>query len=673
MGSAAVLTREIDLSTRISQYQGVYGGMVIRANRGQLGTAVLTTSETSFLRKFTANEKVEVGMNLEYFSALSFLQRSDKLWAVRAYHKPTDTTDRTTWAAATAYSLGDVVLPTDPVAGLAYECTDAGTSGATEPTWPITIDGTVKDGTGETEATWKCILAQKAPLYGGLKVVKSDATGFHTPLVDGKGLETPETYSNFVTDDAFLLYAADPGEWNNNIFVQVVTGSSVKETGAFILNVYKKLTNVSYQLLETWTCSLTEGHIDGYGTNIYLEEVLKGSAYLRSLVKKPVSLTTVKANPVASASWAATTAYTLGQVIKPTTSTNTSLVFVCTTAGTTASSEASWTYTVGSTTTQGTATFTCQYALTPMQAGDDGDAPTTGDMMRAADLLRSTDSVPLTVMMDGGYTTPAYQIYLDTIANTRGDCVALLSLPYSQEVTAKVNGVQSIVSYKGNNMTALATSSYSSVYMGWVKIYDKFNDRELWIDPTGFAGAVISYTGANYELWYPPAGWRRGPIKVLDVLQHLDKSERDLVYDANINPIKWDIRRGIAFFGQKTTLARPSSLDRLNVRLLLCVIKPPIAYSLEDFLFEINDAATRALVYAVVNSYMIGIKAKRGVYDYKIKCDEENNTPEDIDNHKLNLWLFIKPVQSVEEIQFDLVITRTGMDFNLAAQSLMTS
>lgn len=671
MGSAAVSIREIDLSTTVPQYPGVYGGMVVRANRGPLGEAVIVSSETDFLRKFTANERVDVGMYLEYFSALAFLQKSDKLWAVRAYHVPSDTTDRTTWVAATAYTLGDVVIPTDPVAGLAYECTDAGTSGAAEPTWPSTIDGTVKDGTGETEITWKCILAQKAPLYGGMKVVKSDATGYHTTLTDGKGLATPSTYNSFVTDDSFLIYASDPGEWNNNVYIQVVTGSTVKETGAFILNVYKKLTNTSYQLLETWTCSLTEGHLDGYGRNIYIEDVLTGSAYIRALVKKPVTLTTVKANPVASASWAATTAYTQGQVISPTSSTNTSIAFVCTTAGTSASSEASWTYTIGGTTTQGTAVFTAQYAITPMQAGDDGDAPTTGDMMRAADLLRNTDSVPLTMLMDGGYTTPAYQLYLDEIANARRDSVAILSLPYSQEAAAKVNGVQGIVTYKQNNLTAIATSSYSAMYMGWVKIYDKFNDRELWVDPTGFMGAVISYTGANYELWYPAAGWRRGPIRVLDVLQHLSKTERDLVYDANINPIKWDLRRGIAVFGQKTTLARPSSLDRLNVRLLLCVIEPLIAYALEDFLFEINDQATRALVYMVINSYMQGIKSRRGVYDFKVKCDEENNTPEDIDAHKLNVHLFIKPVQSIEYIQFNVVITRTGMDFNLAAQSLM--
>jgi len=56
------------------------------------------------------------------------------------------------WATATAYGLGQQVVPT-ALNGYVYECTVAGTShAATEPTWPTTIGNTVTDGT----ATWRC-------------------------------------------------------------------------------------------------------------------------------------------------------------------------------------------------------------------------------------------------------------------------------------------------------------------------------------------------------------------------------------------------------------------------------------------------------------------------------------------------------------------------------------
>jgi uncharacterized phiE125 gp8 family phage protein len=54
-----------------------------------------------------------------------------------------------TWAASTAYAENDIILPAT-INGLAYECTSAGTSNATEPTWPRTIGGTVVD----NGATW---------------------------------------------------------------------------------------------------------------------------------------------------------------------------------------------------------------------------------------------------------------------------------------------------------------------------------------------------------------------------------------------------------------------------------------------------------------------------------------------------------------------------------------
>ena len=55
-----------------------------------------------------------------------------------------------------------------------------------------------------------------------------------------------------------------------------------------------------------------------------------------------------------------------------------------------------------------------------------------------------------------------------------------------------------------------------------------------------------------------------------------------------------------------------------------------LAEFLEDFLFEFNDATTRALVTSRIDSYMQNIKNRRGVYDYRVVCSEENNTIEEV-------------------------------------------
>jgi phage tail sheath protein FI len=140
----------------------------------------------------------------------------------------------------------------------------------------------------------------------------------------------------------------------------------------------------------------------------------------------------------------------------------------------------------------------------------------------------------------------------------------------------------------------------------------------------------------------------------------------DYLYDGavsgggGINPLRFAPGRGILIWGQKTLLGRPSSLSRLNVRLLLCVIEPAIAKTLEDFLFEINDAATRAQVTSVITDYMTIVKARRGVYAFDIVCDDTNNPPAVIDQYQMIVDLYIQPIQSIEYIPFRLVITRTG-------------
>lgn len=104
----------------------------------------------------------------------------------------------------------------------------------------------------------------------------------------------------------------------------------------------------------------------------------------------------------------------------------------------------------------------------------------------------------------------------------------------------------------------------------------------------------------------------------------------------------------------------------LNVRYLLVVLEPAIKEALEDFLFELNDVSTRTIVKGMIDDYMIGIKARRGVYDFYTQCDGDNNLATDIQNRRLNVNLYIKPTADIEEIPFTVVLTPYSMDFSLA-------
>ncbi|QJT70933.1 hypothetical protein GR7B_00135 [Vibrio phage vB_VcorM_GR7B] len=295
-----------------------------------------------------------------------------------------------------------------------------------------------------------------------------------------------------------------------------------------------------------------------------------------------------------------------------------------------------------------------------IENGDDGAPVTDSDCVLQLDKL---DGRQCTLLLDGGRTTPAYQKALIALAENRQDCVAILSTPYSAEVSS--NFINEIIDYRDTQLNA--NSSYAALYTPHVKILDKYNDRQIFVAPDGFVGAVVSQTASQYELWYPPAGFRRGILTTaLDTARRFSDGHMDALYDKGINPIWFAKGRGIVIWGQKTLLNRPSTLNRLGPRFLLIVVEPAIKTSLEDYVFELNTAATRLEVKTLIDSFMESIKGRNGVYDFYTVCDDSNNTANDIENNRMNVWLFLKPTQSAEFIKFVPVVTRFGVDFSQA-------
>lgn len=301
---------------------------------------------------------------------------------------------------------------------------------------------------------------------------------------------------------------------------------------------------------------------------------------------------------------------------------------------------------------------------TALSGGSVGSAVTDAERITALESMKNTNSYPLTLMMDGGNTTAGYQKALISVCETRGDCIAVLSTPYFKEIMPDTS--TEVVNYRTTDLNS--NTSYACLYSPHCLIYDKFNDRDMWVSPDGFVAGVISNNSLNNELWDAPAGFRRGVLdSAVDTLVRYTDGELDILYDNQINPIRFAPGRGIVIWGQKTLLSRPSKLDRINVRLLMIYIRPAIAESLESYEFEVNDFANRSLVTAMIESYMDGIKGRNGVSDYYVICNEDNNTADDIDQNRMNVDLFVKPMGVAEYINFRTIITPTGMSFTDAA------
>jgi phage tail sheath protein FI len=110
-------------------------------------------------------------------------------------------------------------------------------------------------------------------------------------------------------------------------------------------------------------------------------------------------------------------------------------------------------------------------------------------------------------------------------------------------------------------------------------------------------------------------------------------------------------------------LSRPSAFDHINVRRLFIVLEKSVARAARSSLFEFNDQFTRASFVNLVEPFLRDVQGRRGITDYRVVCDETNNTAEVIDRNEFVGDIYIKPARSINYIQLNFVAVRTGVRF----------
>jgi len=172
--------------------------------------------------------------------------------------------------------------------------------------------------------------------------------------------------------------------------------------------------------------------------------------------------------------------------------------------------------------------------------------------------------------------------------------------------------------------------------------------------------------------WFAPAGTRRGIIDNALNIGYLDSTTgefittktrigiRDTLYVNFINPMVFFTGQGLLNYGNKTSYDSQSALDRINVARLIAYMRRQLTLAARPFVFEPNDAVTRAQIQGVVQTLMVDLVAKRGIYDYLVVCDESNNTPARIDRNELWIDVAIEPVKAAEFIYIPVRILNTG-------------
>lgn len=287
------------------------------------------------------------------------------------------------------------------------------------------------------------------------------------------------------------------------------------------------------------------------------------------------------------------------------------------------------------------------------------------DLQAGYDLYADADEVDVALILQGkargdSLESELAQYIIQNVAEARTDAVAFVSPDYTFAVNNSGSEVTDITGFRDG----ITSSSYGVMDSGYKYRYDKYNDRYIYTPLNGDVAGLCARTDNVRDPWFSPAGYNRGIMKnVIKLAWNPTKTQRDALYKKGVNPVITQSGQGTLLFGDKTLLTTPSAFDRINVRRLFIVLEKAIAIAAKNSLFEFNDEFTRAQFVNLVEPFLRDVEGRRGVYDFRVVCDETNNTPEVIDRNEFIGDIYIKPARSINFIQLNFVAVRTGVEF----------
>ena len=286
-------------------------------------------------------------------------------------------------------------------------------------------------------------------------------------------------------------------------------------------------------------------------------------------------------------------------------------------------------------------------------------SPSTGNVQTGYDEFANAELIDVNLLVMGPHGATVANSAI-AIAEDRKDCMVFVSPELADVYNNAGDEATDVVAFRNT----LTSSSYAVLDSGWKYQYDKYADKYRWIPLNADIAGLCARTDTIADPWFSPGGLNRGQIRnVVKLAYSPDKTDRDTLYKSGVNPVVSFPGEGTVLYGDKTLQSKPSAFDRINVRRLFIVLEKAIATAAKYQLFEFNDAFTRAQFRNLVEPFLRDIKGRRGVYDFRVICDETNNTGEVIDQNQFVADIYIKPARSINFITLNFVATRTGVAF----------
>ena len=299
-----------------------------------------------------------------------------------------------------------------------------------------------------------------------------------------------------------------------------------------------------------------------------------------------------------------------------------------------------------------------------LTGGVDDLSATDGELQTGFELFANAELYDISLITLGKASSTVATYVINNVAEVRRDCVAFISPESTSSgdiiIGSGSDAVNAILAYR----LALPSTSYAVLDSGYKYQYDRYNDKYRFVPLNGDIAGLSARTDYTNDPWWSPAGLNRGQVKnVVKLAVNPGKTERDNLYKGGVNPVVNFPGEGTVLFGDKTLQAKPSAFDRINVRRLFIVLEKAIATAAKYQLFEFNDSFTRAQFKNLVEPFLRDVQGRRGVTDFRVKCDDTNNTGEVIDRNEFIADIYIKPNRSINFITLNFIAARSSVSF----------
>lgn len=255
-----------------------------------------------------------------------------------------------------------------------------------------------------------------------------------------------------------------------------------------------------------------------------------------------------------------------------------------------------------------------------------------------------------------GSTSSTHNVYVANIVDERATTDAPVFGVCNVQSTTAISGAMTVTA-------APATKEYVCAVYGEKKHFNVAGDPTNLIISSlapDVAGCIARTDRVAFP-WFSPAGARRGGISsAVGITKYLSEADKSTLYGANINPVFNVPGEGILLYGDKTLYSDSSTLSSINVARLFIYLKKAITPIARGVLFEQNDEITRSAFINAADSVLREVVAARGISEYRIICDETNNTPEIIEAKEFVADVLVKPIPSINFVR----LTFTNKDLS---------